>query len=129
ILIRWYFRLIVWARFLWQVSRLDLRLVPTHPDHSGGLGFLAGTVFAFIPLLLAHSVLFSGTVANWIFYEGAKLPQYRLEILGVVALALFVVLGPLLVFAGCLSKARRTGMREYGTLAQHYVREFDNKWL
>ncbi len=129
VLLRWYFRMVVWTRFLWQVSRLDLRLVPTHPDLSGGLGFLAATVYAFIPLLLAHSVLFSGTIANWIFYEGGKLPQYKLEILAVVALAVFVVLGPLLVFAGCLSNARRKGLGEYGTFAQRYVREFDNKWL
>ena len=40
LLIRWYFRLFIWTRFLWQVSRLDLRLVPTHPDRVGGLGFL-----------------------------------------------------------------------------------------
>jgi len=129
ILLRWYFRMFVWTRFLWQVSRLDLRLVPTHPDRSGGLGFLAATVYAFIPLLLAHGVLFSGTIANWIFYEGGKLPQYRLEILALVIVVLFFVLGPLLVFAGRLSSARRTGLAEYGTFAHRYVREFDNKWL
>jgi hypothetical protein len=40
-----------------------------------------------------------------------------------------VVLGPLLVFAPRLAQAKRTGTREYGTLAQRYVREFDTKWL
>lgn len=129
IMFRWYFRLIVWLRFLWQVSRLDLRLVPTHPDLSGGLGFLAATVYAFIPLLLAHGVLFSGTIANAIFYEGAKLPQYQLLIFGMVAGALLFVLGPLLVFLGPLSAARRKGLGEYGALANRYVRDFDNKWL
>lgn len=129
ILFRWYFRLIVWTRFLWQASRLDLRLVPTHPDLSGGLGFLANTVFAFIPLLLAHGVLFSGAIANSIFYQGTKLPQHQLEIIALVAAAVFVVLGPLLVFVGPLSAARRKGLAEYGALANRYVREFDDKWL
>src|SRR5262245_3454932 len=32
LLLRWYFRLLIWGRFLWQVSRIDLALVPTHPD-------------------------------------------------------------------------------------------------
>jgi hypothetical protein len=50
----------VWARFLWQVSRLELQLLPTHPDRCGGLGFLASTVYAFSPLLLAQGVLLSG---------------------------------------------------------------------
>ena len=36
---------------------------------------------------------------------------------------------PLLVFAPQLAQAKRTGNREYGTLAQRYVREFDAKWL
>jgi len=29
LLLRRYFRLVIWARFLWQVSRLELALVPT----------------------------------------------------------------------------------------------------
>jgi hypothetical protein len=40
-----------------------------------------------------------------------------------------LVVGPLLVFAPQLSRAKRTGLREYGTLAQGYVRAFDRKWL
>ena len=51
LLVRWYFRMFIWARFLWQVSRIELRLVPTHPDRVGGLGFLANIVYAFTPLL------------------------------------------------------------------------------
>lgn len=129
ILLRWFFRLIIWCRFLFQVSRLDLQLVPTHPDLCGGLGFLSNTVYAFVPLLLALGVLFSGSVANWIFYENGKLMQFKLEILAVVAIGIFQVLGPLLVFAPCLSRARRKGLAEYGTLATNYVREFDHKWL
>ena len=48
LLVRWYFRLFIWARFLWQVSRIELSLVPTHPDRVGGLGFLSSTVYAFV---------------------------------------------------------------------------------
>ena len=46
-----------------------------------------------------------------------------------VAFVLAMVLGPLLVFAPQLAEAKRTGLREYGTLAERYVREFDAKWL
>jgi len=129
LLLRWYFRLFVWARFLWQVSRIELNLVPTHPDHTGGLGFLPGTVFAFIPLLMAHGALFAGNIANRIFHLGATLPEFKGEIILLVVWLLFVTLGPLLVFAPKLTEAKRTGLREYGTLAQRYVREFDAKWL
>jgi hypothetical protein len=37
LLIRWYFRVLIWARFLWQVSRIELSLVPTHADRVAGL--------------------------------------------------------------------------------------------
>ena len=129
LLCRWYFRLFIWMRFLWQVSRIDLALVPTHPDRLGGLGFLAGIVNAFALLALAHGTLLAGQIANRIFYVGAALPQFKVEIALVVIFMLCLVFGPLLVFSLQLAQAKRIGLREYGTLAQRYVREFDTKWL
>jgi len=129
ILIRWYFRLFIWIRFLWHVSRCELRLVPTHPDRAGGLGFLSLTPVAFAPLLAAHGALLAGMIANRIFFQGATLPDFKAELVVVVAFLLVLVLGPLLLFVPHLSAARRIGLREYGTLAERYVREFDAKWL
>ena len=129
LLIRWYFRLFIWTRLLWQVSRIRLNLVPTHPDRLGGLGFLAATANAFVPLLMAHGALLAGQLANQIFYLGANLTQFRLEILLLVIFMVFIVVGPLLVFSPQLAETKRTGLREYGTLAQRYVRDFDAKWL
>lgn len=34
LLVRWYFGLFVWLLFRGRVSRLDLRLTPTHPDRA-----------------------------------------------------------------------------------------------
>jgi hypothetical protein len=129
LLCRWYYRIFIWTRLLWQVSRIELNLVPTHPDRVGGLGFLATTSYAFIPLLMAHGALLAGNVANQIFHAGASLTQFRLEILLLVIFMVILVVGPLLVFAPQLAQARRTGLREYGTLAQRYVRDFDAKWV
>ena len=129
LLLRWYFRLFIWMRFLWQVSRIDLSLVPTHPDRVGGLGFLVNTVYAFAPLAMAHGAVLAGLIANRIFYLGAALLDFKVEVAVIVVFLLCVVLGPLLVFAPQLAQAKRTGNREYGTLAQRYVREFDAKWL
>ena len=82
ILIRWYFRLFIWARFLWQSSRLELNLIPTHPDRAAGLGFLGMSSAAFAPLLMAHGVLLAGLMANPIFFAGAKLTDFKMEIIG-----------------------------------------------
>ena len=130
ILLRWYYRVFIWARFLWQVARIDdLRLLPTHPDRAGGLGFLTGTVFAFVPLLLGQGVLFAATIGSRILFYGAKLPDFKVRIIWLVALAVLIVLGPLLVFSVRLDRAKRTGLREYGALAARYMREFDQKWV
>jgi hypothetical protein len=129
LLVRWYYRILIWSRFLWHVSRIELSLIPTHPDRVGGLGFLANTVYAFMPLAVAHGVMLAGPIANRIFYLGAALPEWKVEIAVLVVFLLCLVLGPLLLFAPQLAQAKRTGNREYGTLAERYVREFDAKWL
>jgi hypothetical protein len=129
ILLRWYFRLFIWARLLWQISRIKLNLIPTHPDRCCGLGFLSQVSYAFAPLLLAQGSLLAGMMADRIFYGGAKLPDFKAELVGIVAFMLLAVLGPLLVFSPRLEEAKRTGLREYGLLAQRYVREFEQKWL
>lgn len=129
LLLRWYYRLFIWIRFLWQVSRIELSLVPTHPDRVGGLGFLSNIVYSFALIAVAHGALLAGNLANRIFYLGAALPEYKIEIAVVVIFLLCLVLGPLLLFAPQLAQAKRVGNREYGALAERYVREFDAKWL
>jgi len=129
LLLRWYFRIFLWARFLWQVSGIELTLVPTHPDRLGGLGFLANTVYAFMPLAAAHGVALAGLIANRILHAGASLPAFKAEIVVVVVFVQCLVFIPLLFFTRQLAQAKRVGRREYGTLAERYVRDFDAKWL
>jgi hypothetical protein len=129
LILRWYFRMFIWARFLWQVSRIELNILPMHPDRCGGLGFLAEVCYAFSPLLLAQGALLAGMMADRIFFAGAKLPDFELELVGLVAVMVLAVFGPLLVFSSQLAGAKREGLREYGALAQRHAREFDEKWL
>jgi hypothetical protein len=129
LLCRWYFRLFIWAHFLWQVSRIELSLLPTHPDRLGGLSFISGQIYAFTVLAVAHGALLAGNLANRIFFLGAELLQFKVEIAVLVVFMMCVILGPLLFFAPQLSQAKRKGSREYGVLAERYAREFDAKWL
>lgn len=129
LLVRWYFRLFIWARFLWHVSRIRLSLIPTHPDRCGGLGFLSLVRVAFAPFLFAQGILLAGMIGDRIFFGGAKLLQFEVEIAGVVAVMVCVILGPLCAFSPQLEAAENRGRREYGTLAQRFARDFDQKWL
>ena len=129
LLCRWYYRLFIWMAFLWKVSRIRLSLIPTHPDGTGGIGFLGNTIVAFMLLASAHGALLAGQIGERIFHLGALLTEFEIEGGIVLVFLLCMIVAPLLMFAPQLAAAKRAGRREYGTLAQHYVRSFDVKWL
>ncbi len=129
LLLRWLYRLLIWARFLWQVSRIDLDLIPSHPDRNGGIGFLGGSAYAYTPLLASFSALSAGLVASRIFHQGASLADFKLEIVSQVLLGLLLVLGPLAIFAPQILAAKRRGKREYGVFAADYARAFNQRWI
>lgn len=129
VLLRWYTRIFVWYRFLWQVSRMNLHLVPTHPDHCAGLAFLGRSVYAFGPILFAQGAMLAGVVASRILYRGESLLSFKLQIGGFIAFFVLAILGPLLMFAPRMARAKRQGLADYGQLAQNYVERFEQKWV
>lgn len=129
ILCRWYYRVLIWYRFLWQVSRLPLHLNSLHPDRAGGLGFLNMSVSAFGMGLLAHTVLLAGLIANRILHAGQTLFQFKLEIVSMLAFLVFLVLTPLVFFMLPLARAKRKGLIDYGIIACDYVNDFRAKWI
>jgi hypothetical protein len=129
VLLRWYVRLFIWFRFLWQVSRLNLHLVPTHPDRCAGLAFLGKASYAYGPLLFAQGAMLAGLVASRVLYHGEKLMSFKMQIGGFVVFFVFAALCPLLMFTRKLAAAKRQGLAEYGQIAQDYVDEFERKWV
>jgi hypothetical protein len=127
--VRWYFTLFVWARLLWQISRLDLRPIPAHPDRAAGLGFLSVNVHVLSLLVLAQGVILSGNMAYRIYYGGAKFKDFRLELIGATVLVVLVILGPLLAFTPHLIRTKRTAVYSYGALGSRYADRFDRKWV
>lgn len=129
LLVRWYFRLLLWWLFLWRVSRLPLELVPTHPDRSAGLGFLGDCLAGFVPLLFGEGVLVSGFIASRVLTGLHDLLDYRAEIAVLIVLLVAVLVVPLLFFMPQLLFARRMGLRRFDLLSAKYVRAFERKWL
>jgi hypothetical protein len=129
ILLRWYLRLFIWFRFLWHVSRINLNLIPTHPDRAAGLAFLGKSVYAFGPILFAQGVMLAGVVAERVLYRGAGLLSFKVQIVGFVVFFVLAILGPLLMFTPQMACAKRKGLAEYGQLAQQYVEDFEHKWV
>jgi hypothetical protein len=129
VLLRWYFRFLLWFLFLFRVSRLALKLVPTHADRTGGLGFLGGSVTAFAPVLMAQGAMLAGLIASQIFHAGRSLPEFKVEIVAFIAFFIVITLIPLTVFAPDLAKTKREGLRNFGRLASRYSGSFEGKWF
>jgi hypothetical protein len=129
VLLRWYFRLFLWYRFLWQVRSLPLHLNLFHPDRVAGLGFLSGSLFAFAPVLLAQTIILAGFIGDRIWHAGAQFATFELEIIVVVVFLVLIVLAPLGFFVLQLEEARQLARGEYGILASHYVTEFHRRWI
>ena len=129
ILLRWYVRLLIWFRFLWQVNRIELNLIPTHPDRCGGLSFLGKSSYAFGPILFAQGAILAGIVAGRVLYGGETLQSFRFQIGGFIVFFVAAIIAPLLMFSLRMARARRKGLADYGLLAQRYVEGFDHKWV
>jgi hypothetical protein len=128
LLLRWYFRLLVWWRLLWQLSRLPLSLKASHSDRAGGIGFLGDSVAGLAPILFAQGAVVSGFIADRIQAGNRSANEFLAEIVVLVILMVLFVIGPLLFFSRRMVVARRDGLRRYGTLSSEYVEEFENKW-
>jgi hypothetical protein len=128
-LLRWVWIFLLWAWFLFRVSRLELELTPTHPDRAGGLGFLGWGLASFSIILLAVSAVLSGGFAGEILFRGSSLDRLKYHVMIFVALALVIVHAPLLAFSGRLARCRFQALLEFGTLISRHDRAFDEKWV
>ncbi len=127
--LRWLWRLFLWAQFLWRMNRLQLLLVPTHPDEAGGLAFVGEAQQYFGIVLFAFSSAVAGVLANSIIYDGLSLPYFVPVIAAYVIVAVAVVVLPLLVFVATLFRAKKRGRYQYGTLATEYTTSFHRRWI
>ena len=125
----WIWRLGLWARFLLLVSRLNLRLVATHPDHVGGLGFLEISVQVFSLLGFCFATILAGFMANQVMHESATIANFRYAIGGFAIVMVVVVAGPLLAFTDRIVAAWREGVFVYGALAHAMGARMEQKWL
>jgi hypothetical protein len=126
---RWLWRLAIWYAFLWRMTQLDLRVIPTHPDRAGGLGFVGEGQRFFWIIVFAVSAAAAGVLGNEIVHAGVPLLAFRYAIAGYVVVVLLVFLGPLLMFTPGLLTARIESLHNYSALAVDHNRQFDGKWV
>jgi hypothetical protein len=128
-LLAWLWRLILtWILFR-KIARLDLRLVPSHPDRVAGLGFIELHSVAFSLVVIAISSVVCVNVAHQILSHGAHLKQFQVQLglMVVLVSALFIL--PLTSFVGPLWRVRIRGRFAYGALAGRHVSGVHARWV
>jgi len=128
LVLRWLWRLGLWCYCLWRVSRLNLNLVPTHPDGAGGLGYLEVVHGEFTMLIVAISAAVSAAFAESIV-AGATLSTLYPTLALLLAVDAVVFLGPLCIFIPKLWLCRVTGLDTYMEFGARYVNDFEKKWI
>lgn len=107
LLLGWLWRLALVALWMARVGRLELSLVPTHPDHVGGLGFLEKLPWAFSLVSFALSAMLASRWAHDVVYHGTTLDSLKLPVIAFVVLWSLLLLLPLLALMPALAAARR----------------------
>jgi hypothetical protein len=120
---------LVWSFVLFRVSRMNLRLLATHPDSHAGLGFLGLSAIGFMPLAFAVSAAIGGDWRDQILNHGASLSNFRLSAIILLSLIFIVALAPLSFFVTRLTLLRKLAMLDYGVLAQSHVVDVHDKWF
>jgi len=129
LLLGWLWRICLWTRFLWLMNRIELRLIPAHPDRAAGLKFVCISLEGFTPLAFAIGVIGAGPVINRVLHYGASPLDFKYQIVGVVAFVLALFAGPLLLFARRLLHEQHRGILEYGGLTARLGDQFERKWV
>jgi hypothetical protein len=128
-LLHWVWRLCIVTVVSWRIAHLDLRLVPTHPDAAGGLGFLEQAPLAFSPIVLALSAVIASDWAHQVMYHQADIHAFTLPLGVFVAVLLVIFLGPFLLFSAPLRQLKRRSLLAYGALVGEHGWLVQKRWI
>lgn len=129
LLFGWFWRVILWSRFLIKVSRYKLSLIASHPDGASGLKFLNSSLFAFMPVAFTMGIVAAGSAASKVAYQGATIEGIQKTAGGLLVFVMLLFVGPLFVFVYKLQRQKVAGIFSYGALAEKVGRQFERKWL
>ena len=129
LLLGWLWRIGLLFMLFYRISKLDLALVPAHPDRMGGLGFLEKLPKAFVLVTLAMSAVLASRWIHDSLYHHIALDTLKLPLLSFAILWGLIVLAPLYVFSAKMISTRKKAMRQYSALLAEHGRLIHRKWI
>ncbi len=129
VVLRWLWRLIVWATLLSGLARAPLRIDAAHPDRAGGLSVLSGAHQAFAWVALALGISLAGNLSTEKLALGRSVTDYTTELIAFSLVTPLVFLAPLLVFAIPIELARRERHAHYASASADFARRWAGEVL
>jgi hypothetical protein len=130
--VRWSWKIGMWSWYLYRLSRLRLNLVASHPDKTGGIGFLSDAQTKFGIVILAYGI---SNVAPTIGYKLA-LEGATMSVVSVWGIAAGFVIGapllftiPLFMFTRQLYQTKARAMEMFQERSMERAQAFEEKWL
>ena len=129
LLLGWLWRIVLAFILFRRISKLDLALVPTHPDRAAGLGFLELYPGAFSLVTFAVAAVVGSGWAHDVVYHGENV-ETIVRPLAIFTIAwTLLMLSPLLAFAPKLMTTKRQAKLDYGRLVGDQGRLVRRRWI
>ncbi len=129
LMLRWLWHLFIWCFLLWRISKLELDLLPTHPDRMAGMGYLEVVQAHFSPLVFALSALQAAMLTEEITTHNMEFSAIYPSIMLVLLVDAILFLAPLFIFSPKLWACKVKAQSEYMKFSAQYVKDFDKKWV
>lgn len=129
LLLAWFWRLLLVTVLFIRIGRLDLQLVPSHPDRMGGLFFLDVLPMAWMLLTLTLSLVISSHWAHLVLYHGHKLVSLKWQATLFVGFWAVLLLLPLFVLAPAMIKTKQRALLTYGDLVGRQGAMVHRRWI
>ncbi len=129
LLAAWVWRVALVGLLFRRIAKLDLSIVPTHPDTMGGLGFLTRVPTIFAPVVLAVGIVLASRWAHEILYHGVDVQSLRLEMGAFVVISVLLFSSPLFAFMPLMKRTKREALLDYGALVGRHGRLVRDRWI
>jgi hypothetical protein len=129
LLLGWLWRIALVILLFQRIAKMELSLVPSHPDRCGGLGFLKKLPMALFLVTFAVSAIIASRWMHDVLYHAQTLASLKAPFAVFVVVWGALMLSPLLLFAPRIAAMKREALLSYGALIGTHGRLVHQRWI
>ncbi len=129
LLLRWFWRHVVWSIMLFRLSRTDMNLQATHPDKAGGLAVLMHAQKFFCTFFVAANVGISGQLCVKLLSAPDAFLSIRNDVFGYIGIFLVLIFLPMVFFSPKLLTVKENGLLHLSRTGARMSRMFEKEWV